>query len=97
MKCIVFMPSSNNGGGSVYSLSRRKMRKYTLYVVRRHVNTELGLWAESAPCVHCANAIRYYGFKKIVYIDNSKNIKVVKTKDFKTDFISSCNKLNMER
>lgn len=97
MKCIVFIPSPNKGGGSVYSLSHRKMKKYTLYVVRRHINTELGLWAESAPCVHCTRAIRYYGFKKIVYIDNNKDIKVVKTKDFKTNFVSSCNKLNVER
>ncbi len=91
------MPSPNNGGGSVYSLSRRKMGKYTLYVVRRHINADLGLWAESAPCVHCTKAIRYYGFKKIVYIDKNKNIKVVKTKDFKTNFISSCNRIFMKK
>ena len=73
------------------------MRKYTLYVVRKHRDKHMGLWAESAPCIHCMKAIRYYGFQKIVYLDKNECIKVVKTRDFKTNFISSCNKLNLER
>ena len=88
------MPSPKCGGGSAYSLSRRKMRKYTLYIVRRHsTNSGLGLWGDSAPCVHCTRAIRHYGFKKIVYIDKSGCLVKKRVRDYKTNFITSCNKL----
>ena len=70
-----------------------KMRKYTLYVIRRYNNSSYGLWAESAPCLHCLNVIRQYGFKKIVYIDKNLQVKSIKTKNYNTSFISSCNKL----
>ena len=90
-KQIVSMPSSIDGG-SMYNL-HRKMKKYTLYVVRRFTNIEeFGLMAPSAPCMHCTEIIRYYGFRKIVYIDETHNIKVVKMKDYTTNYISSGNK-----
>lgn len=89
----VSMPSSIDGG-SMYNLHRgRKMKKYTLYVVRRFTNIEeFGLMAPSAPCMHCTQIIRYYGFQKIVYIDETHNIKVVKMKDYTTNYMSSGNK-----
>lgn len=92
-KQIVSMPSSIDGG-SMYNLHRgRKMKKYTLYVVRRFTNIEeFGLMAPSAPCMHCTQIIRYYGFRKIVYIDETHNIKVVKMKDYTTKYMSSGNK-----
>ena len=65
------------------------MRKYTLYVVRRYQNEKCGIWAQSNPCVHCTRWIRKCGIQKIVYIDERLNIKVVKTRDYKTSFISS--------
>lgn len=80
----------------MYSLSRRKMRKYTLYVVRRSYDKNCGLWAQSAPCLHCTRVIRNYGFQKVVYIDENKEIKVVKMKNYNTDYISSCNRRFMK-
>ena len=79
---------------SMYNLYRRgKMKKYTLYVVRRFTNIEeFGLMAPSAPCMHCTQIIRYYGFRKIVYIDETHHIKVVKMKDYTTNYMSSGNK-----
>ena len=90
------MPSQISGG-IVYSLSRRKMRKYTLYVVRRYIDDKnYGLWAQSAPCIHCTKMIRNHGFQKVVYIDENKEIKVVKMKNYNTDYISSCNRRFMK-
>lgn len=73
------------------------MKKYTLYVVRRYNNKNCGLWAQSAPCMHCTKVIRNYGFQKIVYIDENKEIKVVKMKNYNTNFITSSNRQIMRR
>lgn len=64
----------------------RKLRKYTLYVVRINANNEL---TESKPCAECQKFLEKYFPGKIVYSsDNGELVKVRRASDLNSTHLS---------
>lgn len=61
-------------------LSKRKMKKYELVVVRKN-------YTNSRPCKHCMRVVRRVGIRKVCYTNGDLNMPVtnLKTRDMDSD------------
>jgi len=84
------LPDIIEGSKSVnYLAHSNPLKDTTLYVVRISTGGNL---RNSAPCKNCLSVIKFVGIKKIVFSSDDGNIKIYKTDNYKTKYITSCQK-----
>jgi len=52
---------------------------------------------DSAPCIYCANQMKDFNIKRIVYSNTQGNYTAQKCKDYATDHISHGEKMRMKQ
>lgn len=73
-----------------YNKNFKDIHKCTLYIVR-YSKSGIG---SSIPCIHCLNNIKKYKIKKVIYINDNREIVCSKPEHIKKQHISSANKTN---